>query len=129
MFNLGEKSKKRLNGVDNRIIEIILLALTISKIDFGIPESGGLRTEKEQNKLFLENLSNCDGYKSKSFHQSGKAFDIFAYVDKNASWDRSYLTTIATAILQAASILEYKLEWGGNFKNFVDMPHFQLKGN
>ena len=44
MFKLSDKSKERLIGVDSRIIEIINKALTITKIDFGIPEFAGLRT-------------------------------------------------------------------------------------
>lgn len=126
MFKLSNRSKERLNGVDERILEIIDLALSLSKIDFGMPEFAGLRTTEQQNKLFKNGLSKCDGYIKKSYHQSGKAFDIYAYVDGGASWDRNYLTHIAAAILQAASMLEYKLEWGGLFDSFTDMPHFQL---
>ena len=127
MFKLSKTSKERLQGVDPRIIEIIDLALTITKIDFGIPEFGGIRTAEEQKRLFDRGMSTkCDGYENKSYHQTGKAFDIYAYVD-GASWDRNYLTQVAAAILQAASMLKYSLEWGGHWKGFVDLPHFQLK--
>ena len=126
MFKLSQTSIDRLQGVDDRIIKIIRLALEITKIDFGIPEHGGLRTEQEQKALCDRGLSECDGYINKSYHQTGKAFDMFAYVD-GASWDRGYMTQVAAAILQAASMLGYKLEWGGHWKNFVDLPHFQLK--
>ena len=128
MFKLGNRSKERLQGVDKRIIEIIKLALTISVIDFGIPEHGGIRDAATQRSLFKRGVSKCDGIKSKSSHQSGLAFDMFAYVDGRASWDRYHLTQVAAAILQAASMLGYQLEWGGLFKGFTDFPHFQLKG-
>lgn len=125
-YSLGKKSKERLSGVNPKIIEIIEKALTITKIDFGIPQYGGLRTEIVQNRLFADGLSNADGYDKLSFHQSGNAFDIFAYVDRAASWNKLYLTTIAAAILQASGLLGYKLSWGGLWNN-VDMPHFQLE--
>ncbi len=125
-YQLSDKSKERLRGVDSRIIEIINLALVISKIDFGIPEYGGLRTAEEQEFMFSEGLSKCDGVTVKSNHQSGLAFDVYAYVNGRASWDRLYLTQVAAAILQAASQLGYKLSWGGLWVNFVDMPHFEL---
>ncbi len=127
MFKLSNTSKKRLDGVDHRIIEIVNLALKITKIDFGIPENGGLRTVKQQKFLFDKGLSKCDGTKNKSHHQSGRAFDVYAYVDGKASWSRGFLTQVAAAMLQAASVLGYKLEWGGHWVSWQDYPHFELK--
>ena len=125
-FKLSERSKERLWGVDDRNIKIIDLALTITNIDFGIPEHGGYRGTIVQRELFDKKLSKCDGVENKSAHQSGCAFDIYAYVDGKASWDRYHLTQVAAAILQAASLLGYQLRWGGLFQSFVDMPHFEL---
>ena len=127
-FKLSNTSQLRLVGVDARIVKTIQLALTISAIDFGIPQHGGLRDAGTQRELFKKKVSKCDGIESKSSHQSGLAFDVYAYVDGAASWDRYHLTQVAAAILQSASLLGYELEWGGLWKNYVDMPHFQLKG-
>ena len=126
MYKLSDRSKERLSGVDTRIIKIIDLALTISNIDFGIPEHGGKRDTGTQRELFKRGVSKCDGIENKSAHQSGLAFDVYAYIDGKASWDRYHLTQVVAAILQASSLLGYELEWGGLFQNFVDMPHFQL---
>jgi len=125
-FKLSATSKQRLSGVDIRAIDIVELALTISPIDFGIAEFGGLRTISDQQELFKKGLSKCDGIKNVSKHQSGLAFDIFAYKDNKASWDKYDLTLCATAILQTASQLGYKLEWGGLWHSWQDLPHFQL---
>ena len=65
--------------------------------------------------------------KAPEVHQSGLAFDIYAYVDGKASWDRYHLTQVAAALLQAAALLGYPLTWGGNWKSWQDMPHFQLE--
>ena len=127
-FKLSARSQERLNGVDNRIFNIVELALTITQVDFGIPEHGGLRGAREQRKLFDKMLSKCDGIEIESEHQSGLAFDIFAYVDGKPSWDRYHLTQVAAALLQAAALLGYPLTWGGNWKSWQDMPHFQLEG-
>lgn len=128
MFKLGTRSRERLSGVDSRLIEVVELALTISPIDFGIPEYGGLRTVEDQQKLFnaVPPLSKCDGITNPSYHQTGRAFDIFAYVDGKASWDELHLTTCAAAIMQAANTLGVPLEWGGLWTGFKDTPHFQL---
>ena len=126
MFKLSTTSKMRLEGVNPRLVAVINLALTISLIDFGIPADGGLRTAERQNELFKSGASKLDGYNKKSRHQSGNAFDVFAYVDGKASWDELHLTHIATAILSAASQLGVPLKWGGHWRNFKDMPHFEL---
>ena len=126
-YALSKTSSERLHLVDSRLYHIINLALTISKIDFGIPVDGGRRTASRQHELFLSGKSKADGYSKLSNHQSGNAFDVYAYVDGKASWNESHLTHVATAILAAASQLKTPLVWGGHWKSFVDMPHFELK--
>ena len=126
MYQLSNTSRSRLASVAHRCVKVIERALVISPIDFGIPQYGGRRTAQEQHALFLGGKSKCDGIEKKSTHQSGKAFDVYAYVDGKASWDELHLTTVAAAILQAASELKVPLEWGGLWKGFRDMPHFQL---
>jgi peptidoglycan L-alanyl-D-glutamate endopeptidase CwlK len=122
-----------MNGVDSRLIEIAERAIQITLVDFGIPKDGGKRTAKKQNGLFIIGVSQRDGYIKKSKHQSGKALDIFAYVynkKKNkfeASWKIEHLALVACAFFQAASELGYKIIWGGLWKNFNDMPHFQIQ--
>jgi len=136
LFKLSQNSIDRREGVDSRLIEINDLALTISPIDFGIPEYGGIRTDLEQHILFAEGKSKADGVIKKSYHQTGEALDFYAYVNGRASWEEDHLTVIAAAHLQAASILGYGLEWGGFWESNKlingipygwDMAHVQLK--
>lgn len=125
-FKLSNKSKQRREGIDPRLIEISDLAIKITKIDFGHPASAGYRSAKHQNKLYKDGKSKCDGYAKISRHQLGMALDFYAYVDGKASWDECDLSMVACAFFQAASILGHKLEWGGLWKNYTDMPHIQL---
>ena len=125
-FKLSKSSTDTLLTVDCKLQEIAHLALSISAIDFGIPSSGGLRTVDEQRLLFDDDKSPCDGTIKISYHQSGNALDFYAYVDGRASWHPDHLSLVACAFLQAASMLGYKLQWGGLWKSFVDMPHVQL---
>ena len=126
-FRFSKSSKNRLLGVDPDIFRVARLAIQITKIDFGIPLHGGLRTQAEQNELFHAGLSKCDGYVKISSHQTGEALDVYAYVDGKASWEEQHLAMVATAMLQSASQLGVGLEWGGLWKSFIDMPHFQLQ--
>lgn len=127
MFKFSNSSEQRLSTVDDRLIKIANRAIEISKFDFGIPSSGGLRTPEQQNALHKDGVSQLDGYKKKSYHQTGKALDVYAYVDGRASWDEYHLSMIACAMLQAAAEFGVKLEWGGLWSSFTDYPHFQIK--
>lgn len=124
-YKLSKNSIKNMTGVDMRLCQIARLAIEITTVDFGIPSTGGVRSDKQQNELYLDGKSKCDGYNKKSKHQEGKALDVFAYVDGKASWDEMDLTMVAVAFFQAANMLGYKIEWGGLWE-FKDMPHFQI---
>lgn len=125
-FQLSKRSQQRLEGVNPDLVLVICRALEITKVDFGIPADGGFRSAEQQKALFDAGKSQLDGYTKLSNHQSGNAFDVFAYVDGKASWDKDDLTEVATAILAAASELGVALAWGGHWKKFVDMPHFEI---
>lgn len=126
-FQFSKRSLDRMEGVDQALKDIAHRALEISRVDFGIPEHGGKRTSEEQHLLYKGGKSKADGYHKWSRHQYGEALDVYAFVDGKASWDTEHLALVATAMLQAANELGYKLEWGGLWKSFQDMPHFQLK--
>lgn len=125
-YQLSDKSRAHRLGVNNKLIEIDDLALEISPIDFGIPDTGGLRTTRQQQRLCLDGKSKCNGVDDISKHQQGLALDFYAYVDGKASWDKLHLAIVAAAHLQAASELGYAIEWGGLWKTFKDYPHIQL---
>jgi len=122
MFALSSRSLERREGVDPDLIAVNNLALKITVIDFGIPEHGGLRAAETQNQLYLDGFSKADGYKNLSNHQPAddgfsKALDFYAFVNGKASWEHHHLAMVAAAHLQAASMLGYKLNWGGFFSS------------
>ena len=127
MYKLSNRSLSRLEGVKPLLIAIVVEAIQTSPYDFGIPRSGGLRTADQQNILYKHGVSQRDGYRRKSYHQTGKAFDIYGYVDGKATWNKDVLTAIADHIKKVA-LERYKvvLTWGGDWRKFVDMPHFQI---
>ena len=130
-YQFSQKSLQRLNGVDVQLQELMKRAIAISPIDFGIPQFGGLRTAEDQKNLYEKGLSKCDGYGIKSRHQSGKAVDVYAFVNGKASWDKVHLAVIAGVILGEAKRMQIDVMWGGTFGSKIfkgwDMPHFELK--
>ena len=45
-FELSKNSVNNMAGIDDRLIDIAYLAIKLSNIDFGIPSTGGLRSDK-----------------------------------------------------------------------------------
>jgi peptidoglycan L-alanyl-D-glutamate endopeptidase CwlK len=127
-FKLSTNSLKHLEGIDARLIELATEAIKTTKVDFGIPKTGGLRTSAEQRELFnkIPKVSACDGLVRRSKHQDGLAFDVYAYVDGKASWEPEHLTAVAENMIETAEKLDIPVKWGGHFKGFVDMPHFEV---
>lgn len=127
-YKLSKTSLRNLDGVHPELVDVVKLAIQITKVDFGIPSTGGYRTAQQQNELYKDGKSQLDGYEKRSNHQTGNAVDVFAYVDGKTSWDEHHLAMVACAMLEAACRLGVNLRWGGLWKSFVDMPHFERKG-
>jgi len=129
-FKLSQTSLSRLHGVNDKLIEMIQSAISKSPIDFGIPKDGGLRTSEDQYQLFLNGVSKCDGTNKKSYHQSGNAFDVYAWHKGKASWDKVHLALIAGVILAESKSMGLNIRWGGTFGSDSyhgwDFGHFEI---
>jgi peptidoglycan L-alanyl-D-glutamate endopeptidase CwlK len=86
----------------------------------------GLRTYEEQNELFAQGrtkpgriVTNARG--GYSNHNFGIAFDVGVFEGAN------YLDESPKYKAVGALGMDLGLEWGGNWKTFVDEPHFQLR--
>lgn len=116
-MRLSTRSKNNRKGIDSRLIEISDLAITLTLVDFGHGNDSGVRTAQRQHELYLMGASQLDGYDKVGNHQLGKALDFYAYVDGKASWNHPHLSMVACALFQAASILGYRIKWGGLWKS------------
>ena len=85
-YQFSQASYTNMHGINPALQKILKLALTnFTKIDFGVPSTGGVRTDRQQNKLYKEGATPLNGYNDKSHHQLGLAVDVFAYVDGQAN--------------------------------------------
>ena len=127
-FKLSSRSIARLAGVEPELLDVTARAIQITKVDFGIPEYGGMRTPQVQNHLFktVNKFRGPDGYEKIGKHQEGKAVDFYAYVLGAATWEELYLSQVAAAFLQAGNELNIPVRWGGLFKSWFDGPHIEL---
>lgn len=136
MYKFSRTSEKRLMYLHPNLQKFFIELLRISPYDFSI--SQGVRIAEEQNKLYQQGrtvpgkvITNCDGYKIKSKHQIksdgfGYAGDIAILVDGKVTWEEKYYKEVARA--GRVLMQKYNIEWGGDWKNFKDLPHFEYIG-
>lgn len=140
-FELGDKSLKRLEGVNNNLVKVVKRAIEITPIDFMVVE--GVRTKERQRQLVAKGASKT----MNSRHLTGHAVDIAPVVNGQVSWDFNDYYPLAKAMAQAATELGVKVRWGGAWTTitgkdgtpqdwvkayragggrFLDGPHFEL---
>ncbi|WP_338754951.1 M15 family metallopeptidase [Bacillus sp. FJAT-52991] len=128
--DLLEKAKKKLAGVHPYVAEKALKLVEMTcKENIAIIITQGLRTISEQNLLYEQGRSkpgnivtNARG--GHSYHNFGLAFDYCVCDVKGGklipNWTVDKRWKRVGALGQ-----ELGLEWGGNWRDFVDYPHFQ----
>lgn len=147
-FKLSQRSLDKLEGVDERLINVVKRAIELTDTDFGV--ICGLRTEEEQRALVEKGASKT----MKSKHLEGNAVDLMAYVGGRGCWELSVYDNIAEAVQQAASEQDVAIRWGAAWnvsdirewdgtmeeamnhyvdtrraegkRPFIDAPHFEL---
>lgn len=149
MFTFGKNSDKKLNTCHPDLQKVMRLAISRSKVDFGISE--GHRSLDRQWKLYTEDppKTTIDGVNKKGMHNyvPSLAADVYIYhADKDVrsriAYDETHLSYIAGVIDSCAQELYEKgeishlIRWGGNWDNdgvigldqkFWDMPHHELR--
>jgi len=125
VFQLGPRSKMRLQGVHPDLVKVVERAIQITTVDFTVLE--GVRDPQRQRTLVESGASQT----MNSRHIPGadgfaKAVDLGAWVDDQVDWSWPLYNKIAAAMKEAAKQVKVPIEWGGDWKTFRDGPHFQL---
>ena len=120
MFKLGPRSLARLEGVHPDLVKVVMRAIELTPVDFTVLE--GLRTPERQKTLVAAGASQT----LKSRHLTGHAVDLGAWVDEQVDWSWPLYHKIADAMKTAAADLKIPIEWGGDWSQFRDGPHWQL---
>ena len=97
----------------------------------------GLRTFAEQDALYQQGRTTpgkkvTNAKAGQSIHNYGFAVDICLIIDnKSASWDtaKDWDNDQVADWYECVKIFaKHGWEWGGNWKTFKDVPHFEKKG-
>ena len=147
-FKLSQRSIERLDGVDDRLVDVVCRAIEITTVDFGVTE--GLRTVETQRQYVAAGKSQTMDSK----HLTGHAVDLVAYINGRVSWELNLYDDIADAVKQAAIEKNVAIKWGAawnvqdirlwrgtmaeammyyiderrrqNRRPFIDGPHFEI---
>ena len=147
-FKLSERSLGKLEGVNDSMKLVVMKAITLTKIDFGV--ICGLRTQEEQEELVAKGASKT----MKSRHLTGDAVDLMCYIGSRGSWELNLYDDVADAMKQAAQDEGVGIRWGAAWqipdirewdgtmeeamnayvdlrrsegrRPFIDAPHFEL---
>jgi len=117
-----------MNGVHTDLLRVLDDALQHSPHDFVVTE--GLRSVSRQREMVRIGASKT----MNSRHITGHAVDIYAWVDMNSDGKVVFeemsnvhlLTAISNAIKVSATKLGVPIVWGGDWRKFRDLPHFEL---
>ena len=121
VMELSELSKKRLEGVDERLKAVVIECAARCSFPFNVSE--GVRTVEQQ----LEYVKQGKSRNKNSKHLTGKAVDLYPLSMDRKLVDWSRFEELAELMLQVASDQGTEIVWGGNWKTFVDKCHFELK--
>lgn len=147
-FKLSNASLKKLEGVDERLVNVVKRAIEITDVDFTVTE--GLRSVERQKQMVAKGASQT----MKSKHIEGKAVDLAAFVGDRLSWEMNLYDNIAEAVCMAAIEEGVSIRWGAAWqidditqwdgtmqdatdeyvavrrsqgkRPFIDAPHFEL---
>lgn len=132
MPKYGKKSKERLATVHQDLQT--LFWEVIKHRDCYIVS--GLRTQEEQAALYAKGrtvpgdiITYKDGIDRRSKHQSGMAVDVVPWPEK---WDKEALRDFGNFVkgiavmMKRYNTIEHDIKWGGDWTNFVDMPHWEI---
>lgn len=122
MFSLSQLSRQKMKNVHPDLVRVIELAITLTKVDFRVIE--GVRTLEWQKQLVKAGASQT--LRSRHLGPISHAVDLMAQVGGDIRWDWPLYFKIASAMKKAARQENVPIEWGGDWINFRDGPHFQL---
>lgn len=128
MKKFSDRSLRNLEGVHPDLVAVVKRALEISPVDFTVVE--GVRDIDTQRKYVARGVSKT--MKSRHLAQSdgyGHAVDLYPYYDGSVQVNAPFgkFRDISNAMKAAAKELGSDITWGGDWKSFVDGPHYQIE--
>lgn len=117
MYKLSQRSLDRLKGVHPDLVKVVKRAIELTEHDFSVID--GVRTIETQREYVAKGVSKT----MNSRHLTGHAVDLYP-VGRPTPWDKC--AVVAQAMKRAADEIGVPIVWGGDWRSFVDQPHYEL---
>jgi peptidoglycan L-alanyl-D-glutamate endopeptidase CwlK len=103
----------------------LLFEVVLQKHDCSVVS--GYRDKEEQNALVKAGKSQLLYPMSNHNESPSNAVDVYPYLPSTDIWaDNIHFFRFAAIVFEAASELDIKVRWGGNWRTFVDLPHWEI---
>jgi len=129
MYSFGKRSKDNLDTLAEPLA--LVCKEVIRHIDFSVIE--GHRSLERQKELFDDGKSQIDGISLKGNHNylPSLAVDVIPYKKGHNPFDGSDESELMFYKLNrefrnASKKLGIEIVWGGDWRSFSDMPHYEL---
>lgn len=125
---MNRSSEQRLRQLHPALAAAVRDAIAdLAARGIGVEVVQGLRTFEEQDALFARGRTEpgpivTQARGGESNHNFGLAADLCPFTDGTPDWDAPI--DVWTAVGKTA--IAHGLEWGGQWKKFIDKPHVQL---
>ena len=125
-MQITARYKQRLEGFHPDLVRVVTRAAELTDIPFAVIE--GMRTRERQAQLLRQRKTTT----MNSRHLTGHAVDLVPLSDQDGdgdieiSWRWHDNFRLAPVIKAVAVELGIPLEWGGDWRDFKDGPHWQL---
>lgn len=119
-FKFSRRSEKAMRGIHPDLRAVLDEALRITHTDFMVIE--GLRSLERQRNLVDQGAS----ITMNSRHLTGHAVDLVPLLHGKVSWHWPVYHQLAPVLFRAAEKTGVPIEWGGNWTDLKDGPHWQL---
>ncbi len=120
-----QKSKDRILLLHPKVRDSFTSFITNAENDLNVTLriSQGMRTFAEQQAIYdqgrtLPGKIVSNAKPGSSFHNYGLAVDLVQIINGVANWDFDYNKLV--------SYTPPGMKWGGSFRTFKDMPHFEI---
>ena len=116
---IDDRTKKNMHGIHGDLQALITRSYQVCP-SFTVID--GLRTIEEQKEYYAKGTTTT----LKSKHLTGHAFD---FIPNPLDWGNiNSFKAVGECIKTVAERTSIPIQWGGDWKNFKDYPHIELKG-
>lgn len=127
-FGPGSASRDALVGGCKDITDVVMLAYTLTEIDFSVIETRRTPEKQRANMNKVPPVSwtmNSDHLYEDKDGTGVLAVDLYPWVDGKTSLSRDHCGLVAKAMFRAAGVLGVQIKWGGFWTGErYDGPHY-----